>query len=576
MGGNNGNASEKLKRKTKNNLSWLDDPRCQTVLKATSTIAFEFNVKTKKQRLSPFIGKYLAGNYDGRMLSDVMLEDGIIYPDDLKASLQFKEFVIGGQSGELNLRLLTPTGQYRWFRLLLTSCFEIEDGNFIGLLTDIDAETRQRELLRYRAEYDPVSGIFNKTTFFETTAYMLRSSPGQDHFLIRFDVDRFKIINELYSVSEGDRILCYIGQCLQKLARPGDTYARMGDDIFCMCVNRSKEDTLILVKDLEKLVNEYPMAFQFVLSVGILHITDYDGQPVNILCDRAAMAQRTVKGNYVKRYAFYEKSMSDALNREHYITGCMCHALETGQFQIHLQPKFDIRTARIIGAEALARWYHPADGIIPPGNFIPLFERNGFILQLDEYIWELTFKTMRSWLDRGFRPIPVSINVSRIHLHDPGFCNKLKRLSEKYQVPPHLIELEITESAYTECPGVLYDIMDKLQELDFVFSMDDFGSGYSSLNILKDIPVNIIKIDLNFLQDARRGEAIGRGILKGTIQLLHNIGLPIIAEGVETQEQVDFLLNAGCTLAQGFYYAKPMDVPSFEKLLCESNDTQTM
>ena len=259
--------------------------------------------------------------------------------------------------------------------------------------------------------------------------------------------------------------------------------------------------------------------------------------------------------------------MFQALNKEHYIVKNMKEALESGQFIIYLQPKYDMRDCSIIGAEALARWMHPKDGLISPGDFIPLFERNGFILQLDEYIWELACKTLREWLDKGYQPVPLSVNVSRLHLYDTDFCDKLLALINKYDLPPELLELEITESAYTENPQTLYGIMDRLQEAGFLFSMDDFGSGYSSLNILKDIPVNLVKIDLNFLQQARRGIDVGRDILKGTIQLIHNIDLPVIAEGVESAEQAQFLLNAGCVHAQGYYYAKPMPIADFESLM---------
>ena len=234
---------------------------------------------------------------------------------------------------------------------------------------------------------------------------------------------------------------------------------------------------------------------------------------------------------------------------------------------MYLQPKYDMRTHTIIGAEALSRWHHPKDGILPPSDFIPLFERNGFIIQMDEYIWETACKTIRRWLDEGKKPITISVNVSRVHLHDPELCSKLISLVRKYDLPPHSIELEITESAYVDNPDALYDIMDKLQEAGFLFSMDDFGSGYSSLNALKDIPVDVVKIDLNFLQKARRGLQVGRDILKGVIQMIQGIQLPVIAEGVENKEQADFLLNAGCVHAQGYYYAKPMSVSDFEQLL---------
>lgn len=546
---------------------WLEDERYQTILKSTRTIAYEYNPQTKIEIVSPFIGNYIAGNYDGRLLSQVMLEDNVIHPDDLQLSLAYREKVAKGTADQMTLRLRTPDGPYHWFRMSLCPYQENDTFYYLGTITDIDNEIRHQEALRYHAEYDLATGIYNKATFYTVTGNWMSAKPDIHRCLISFDIDRFKIINETLSLSEGDNVLRYIAGLLRCMTEPGETYARNNSDIFFVCLARSREEAVAFVMELEQRLNQYPLDFQFVLSAGIVDLPHYDGEPVNILCDWAAMAQHTVKGSYINNHAFYEISMSDALNKEHYITKNMNLALQENQFQIYLQPKYDMRTRTIVGAEALSRWIHPSDGIISPGEFIPLFERNGFILRLDEYIWELACKTLRRWLDEKLPIVPISVNVSRMHLHDSDLCNKLISLIEKYNLPPRCLELEITESAYIDNPNMLYGIMDKLQEAGFLFSMDDFGSGYSSLNALKDIPVDVVKIDLNFLRKSRRGTEIGRDILKGTIKMIQDIHLSVIAEGVETQDQADFLLDVGCIHAQGYYYAKPMPVSEFENLL---------
>lgn len=547
--------------------TWLSDRRYQTVLKATQTIAFEYNPVTKEQTVSPFINEYIAGNYDGRLLSNVMLEDEVIHPEDIQFSLDFRNEVAAGTATEMVLRLRTPGGPYHWFKMCLCPYTGDNSLFFVGTITDIDKEMQQRETLRYRAEYDMTTGIYNKTTFYSSTKKWLETEPDTFRCLIRFDVDRFKLINELYSLSEGDRVLCRIAAFLRENTTPPETYGRMSSDIFLVCLARPKEEASAFITALENELGKHSIDFQFVLSAGIVCIESYKNEPMNALCDWAAMAQRTVKGNFINHIAFYEDSLLAALNREHYITKNMKKALDRKQFVMYLQPKYDMRDRTIIGAEALVRWQHPVDGMISPGEFIPLFERNGFVLKLDEYIWELACQTLRGWIDSGQKPVPISVNVSRIHLQDMDFCEKLLVLIKKYDLSPHLLELEITESAYTDNPASLYDIMDQLQDAGFRFSMDDFGSGYSSLNILKDIPVNLVKIDLNFLRQSRRGLEIGRDILKGTIQLIKGIDLPVIAEGVETKEQADFLMDVGCVHAQGYFYAKPMPVPDFEKLI---------
>lgn len=546
---------------------WLMDERYQMVLRATNTIAFEYDLKTEEEWHSPFVGEYIAGHYNGRKLSQVMLEDEVIHPEDRPLSLQFLARARKGENGEMTLRLLVPSGGYHWFRMLLTPYGSEAHRRLVGVLYDVDAETRQRNILRYQAEYDPVSGIYNKETFYERTKQLLENAPDEERFLLRFDIDRFKIINELYSIAEGDKVLRHVGQVLRHLTAEGELYARFSNDVFCACLNRSYTELMEFIAQLEQQVNQYPKPFQFVLSTGILYISHYQGEPINILCDRAAMAQQSVKGNYVKRYAFYEDAMSATLSREHAITGYMQQALDDGEFQVYFQPKFAMDSSAIIGAEALVRWYSSIEGMISPGDFIPLFERNGFILRLDEYVWDMTAQYMRRWIDEGIPLVPISLNVSRMHLYDPNFCGKISGISQKYQLSPALFELEITESAYTDEPEKLYGIMDRLQEEGFVFSMDDFGSGYSSLNILKDIPVDVVKIDLGFLKEARRGISAGRAVLDGTIRLVRGMGLKIIAEGVETQEQVEFLMNAGCMHAQGYYYARPMPAEEFRALL---------
>lgn len=547
---------------------WLDDTAYQAILRETHMIPFEYDIVHKLQRVSPFIGDYICGNYDGRLLSDVMVEDGVIYPDDLKKSLAFREKVVGGQLGEMVLRLLTPNGDYKWFRMVMTYHAANENQKLlVGVLEDINAQMQYQELLRHRAEIDPISGVFNKETFFEKTQKLLKEENETGHYLFRFDVDRFKLINELFGSAEGNKVLQYIGSILQKEAAGDETFGRLGNDVFCMCVTRSREDTIALVEKIANVLRSYPLAFRFFLPTGIIFIPSGCKDPVDVLCDRAALAQNKIKGKYLYRYAFYEPAMGLELNREHELIANMEKALEEQQFLAYFQPQYDMRDGRIIGAEALARWQHPTLGMISPAEFIPLFERNGFIIELDEYIWTQVCRTIRKWLDMGLEIVPISVNVSRVHLYDTDFCKKIIALCDTYRVPRKYFELEITESAYTERPQELFPIMDLLHQSGFVFAMDDFGSGYSSLNILKDIPVNIVKFDLRFLEEARNGVQAGRSILKNIVQLTKDLHLSVLAEGVETETQMEFLKEIGCHFAQGFYYARPMPLKDFETLL---------
>ena len=237
-------------------------------------------------------------------------------------------------------------------------------------------------------------------------------------------------------------------------------------------------------------------------------------------------------------------------------------ALKNGEFVMYLQPKYSIGEERMIGAEALVRWIHPEKGLIPPMDFVPLFEQNGFVIKMDRYIWEEACKLIREWIDAGTEPVPISVNLSRRHLKDMEFVSVLNDLIDKYQIPKEYLEIEITETVEEE--GIAEGVS-LLKENGYTLLMDDFGSGYSSLNMLKDTRFDVIKIDRGFLQDFI-GSARGQKIVEHTIRMTKAIGLDLIAEGVETREQAEFLGDCGCDKAQGFYYAKPMTAAEFNKL----------
>ena len=241
------------------------------------------------------------------------------------------------------------------------------------------------------------------------------------------------------------------------------------------------------------------------------------------------------------------------------------------RIELFLQPKCNIRTGKIVGAEALARWRHPERGIVAPGEFIPLIERNGLVCSLDLRVWEKTAAWIRGLIDEGVQPVPVSVNVSRADIYLVDVAAELHALVERYGIEPSLIEVEITESAYSERPDRIVAAFDELAERGFTVLMDDFGSGYSSLNMLKDINVDVLKIDMRFLdRDDRRS----KDIMESVIRMARWLDLPVIAEGVETREQVNFLLDVGCSYAQGYYYARPMEAAAFEALLTDGSKVQ--
>ena len=287
--------------------------------------------------------------------------------------------------------------------------------------------------------------------------------------------------------------------------------------------------------------------------------------------DNAALARQSIKGNALNNIGFFNGRMKNELHKKQSIEDDMMNALLDGQFVMYLQPKFSISSGEAIGYEALVRWQSPERGMIYPNGFIPLFEENGFITKLDAYVWECACMVLRDWIDRHFTPLPISVNVSRANLDDESFLDVLDGLIEKYRLPKHLLELEITESIENDAT---LRMTEKIKEHGFVLLMDDFGSGYSSLNTLQDTRFDVLKLDREFFSTHMSNDR-GKKIIMHTISMSKDVGLGLIAEGVETADQAQFLENCGCDTAQGYLYAKPMPVQEAEKYLKNTLQSKT-
>ncbi|MDD3410323.1 MAG: EAL domain-containing protein [Eubacteriales bacterium] len=430
------------------------------------------------------------------------------------------------------------------------------------LLVQKSDESRHQNQLRYLAEHDSLTNICNKTAFYRKTKQMLEKLPDTAFAMIAFDIGHFRVINDIFGHEEGDRLLRYIAARLQSGLNGRATYGRIDADDFTICLPADDETLQTLFANADAAMGEYDLPFDVVLQWGVYFIDD-PSLPISLMHDRAGMAKRTIKGNYLRRVAYYDDALREEMLAEQEITGEMNAALEQGQFEVYLQPKCSLADGRVIGAEALARWIHPTKGFMSPAQFIPIFEKNGFIMKLDAYIWERACQLLSRW---RHLPIHISANLSRVDLYNPNLCKILTGLTDKYGVARDSLELEITESTYAENARLMLDVIAELKSQGFVVEMDDFGSGYSSLNMLKEIPVDVLKIDMRFLSG---GDSTGRGdsILDSVVNMAHRLGLPVVAEGVETREQVDFLSSLRCDSAQGYYYYRPMPVQEFEALL---------
>ena len=417
---------------------------------------------------------------------------------------------------------------------------------------------------------DAATGLLGKEAFFDEAAAYLRHSGARDVSIVCFDVDHFKLFNDLHGLDCGDELLRYLGRALALRFSPdgAQPLARLAADTFALCATGIRPERVERI--LVDISSECPNGIDAIVRAGVYRIED-PASPVSIMCDRAVIALRTVKGSYFDRVALYDPGMREALVLEREVVAGIESALREDRIELFLQPKCNIRTGKIVGAEALARWRHPERGIVAPGEFIPLIERNGLVRSLDLRVWEKTAAWIRGLIDEGVQPVPVSVNVSRADIYLVDVAAELHALVERYGIEPSLIEVEITESAYSERHDRIVAAFDELAERGFTVLMDDFGSGYSSLNMLKDINVDVLKIDMRFLdRDDRRS----KDIMESVIRMARWLDLPVIAEGVETREQVNFLLDVGCSYAQGYYYARPMEAAAFEALLTDGSKVQ--
>ena len=417
----------------------------------------------------------------------------------------------------------------------------------------------------YLATYDELTGIYNKQAFYAKTKEMLLDNPDKNFDLLRINIERFKVLNDLFGESTGDKLLRYIGKFLKEINLPLCVSGRLYADNFVVCYEAGKGDSRRMINTLQMVADSFAINNRTILSFGLYRIDDKT-LPVSVMCDRANMALWKAKGNFKNPYCEYDEKMRQQVLKEQKIINAMDMAIQNKEFTLYIQPKYDIEKGIIIGAEALVRWISQKNGFISPGDFIPVFENNGFVYEVDKFIWEESCRYLRKWLDEGREVHPISVNVSRIDLYDPKLVQHLVDLREKYQLPSQYLELEITESAYTEDPEQIITITRQLREAGFVILMDDFGTGYSSLNMLKDIQIDVLKLDMGFLKSSDHS-AKGGNILTAILKMAESLKMQAIAEGVETKEQVEFLKSIGCKYVQGFYYSKPLPVDEFEKLI---------
>ncbi len=406
----------------------------------------------------------------------------------------------------------------------------------------------------------------SKINRFRRNVNALLFSSSKKIAFIQFDIRKFKIVNDLYGEKFGDEVLDFIIHKLKECCNDNQYFVHLRSDVFMIVTEYDSEEEVIqFIHNLDQSISCFKDV-KLQMSYGVYTVTDMDME-LRQMEDRAAMARKTVKNNILTNILFYKDQFKDILYNRRFIEQNIQTAITDRQFMMYLQPKYSITQNKIIGAEALVRWKHPERGMIYPNQFIPIIEENGYVRKVDYYIWEEACRFIKKCEKWGIMNCPISVNVSRIHLSDNECVDVLANMIERYDITKELLELEITETADDQ------QISRKalqLKEEGFKLLMDDFGSGYSSLNILLETPFDVIKLDKKFIENMLVSVK-GMMILEHVVMMANRLKLEILAEGVETREQVELLKRIGCDHVQGYYYAKPMPEEEFFELLREQN-----
>lgn len=427
------------------------------------------------------------------------------------------------------------------------------------------------QLLYKQYGRDDVTGGKNKKEF-ERIAKDLLKGDGS-YVVVYANIDRFKLINETYGNDVGNQILRQIHKIIDDELRWDEVSGRIMADNFGVLMryhSLPKLDQRLyrISKQLSELTDEQGNSYGIILYFGV-YVVEEDETNISVMLEHANLARKKISPSHLVPMGIYDVKESQRLGRDKALEMKMHNALEQGHFVPFLQPKYELEGESIAGAEALVRWIDPEEGMIYPNDFIPLFESNGFIVELDLYMFEEVCKLVERWNKEGHPIIPVSVNLSRSHFEIPNFFDYYEYVLKKYDVPPRSIEIELTESLFFNDMESLSVLVQQIHDAGLSCSIDDFGSGYSSLNMLKDVKVDALKLDRVFFESGDNDER-GKDIVQSVIQLAQALDLHTISEGVEEREQVEFLKEMHCDLIQGYVFAKPMPVPEFEKLAFRS------
>ena len=547
----------------------LSNERHENVNEMTGILVYEYYVADNEYYICPMFDEIF--NIDKKGLKDAWSVVDMLKPYEDDAD-KYREYIARiiktGETQKTTVRLYNKNDVPIWYTIIIQPLRGLNNKpvRYLATFQNVDAEMRIKTEMEYRADYDSLTDLYNADAFYRNVEDYVQLNGNENLAIIAIDIDKFRIINDRYGIDVGNKCLTVLGRKLkEKLPRELPACRYQADMFSVLFKYESENDILAFMTSLsESMRSADGLPAPVGLVYGIYKIVDND-IPARLMCDRARAAKKQIKGNALSNYAVYDDIIRLKMREQTEIENEMEQALKNREFVMYLQPQIDIRTGKICGAEALVRWKHPVKGILVPANFLSLFEDNGFITRLDLFMWEEACKYIADLQKRDIM-LPVSVNVSRRHIGETNIVEMLTELVKKFGFESRYLEIEITENLFLQDVTELFEDMGELKNRGFRILMDDFGSGYSSLNMLRKAPIDTMKIDRFFLDEIMSTER-GKIIVESSVRMAKMIGLDVIAEGVETKEQLEFLRSIDCDIAQGYYYSRPIPVDEFEEFL---------
>ncbi len=508
----------------------------------------------------------------------------MVHPDDKEDYLRFNDpdtllerLEASDEPGVLKHRVRYKLlgGGWRWVERVLVGGTRhgLPEGVVYAFIFDVQEQVADKAAADMPRQRNELTGLLWEEEFFERGQDILMKHP-EGWCLVAIDLEHFKLFNEWYGRQQGDLLLATVGAKLGRLEEEtGGLACYLGQDDFCVLMPLDRDRIERLYDEIHAQIRSYGTTVGFMPAFGITPADAGNGNTVFDLYDRASLAARQAKENYHTRIRTFDPVMYEQTEKDYQILSDFQNGLEAHELFFQLQPQCQISTGRVVGAESLVRWRKANGELVPPGVFVPVLEEYGFVTDLDKYVWEEVCAWQKRWIEQGNTPLPVSVNVSQIDVFNIDVPEYFDKLIKKYKLPVDVLKIEITESAYVDNDRIT-DAVQRLREKGFLVLMDDFGSGYSSLNMLRNLNVDIIKLDAQFLR-MRGDDRKGIQIMESIVNMAKTMGVPIIVEGVETQEESEFLAGLGCHYVQGYYFYRPMRVEDFEKLIADPQRIDT-